>query len=771
MATPPNNWNTNSSYNKFNGSYFKDGDIDVSGGNIVCRNGDIYLNDNKRIYAPTCSIYFTDTGFIEMPNNLHLFGEFQLDYGGTTYNVGSDLSFSKYKLTNQSYSAGTTTWTGNVSFPAGSIASTSINNTSFITLTGAQTGIIGTKGFDSNINCSASIQITSTSPTLGLRLDGVLRLGANTLTISQATLQKIQYLSNVTGDIQTGINISAKTNSANTFTVQQTFSNDIRVDGSLLLNAGTLTITNATLQKTQYLSNVTSDINTSISSLQSSINTLNTKTTGMTYTSGGVGATNFSTNLGITGGQMAVYDPAGTTFYVAPSRQFDGSGSISTDKVEEVLLQGQNQCHISIQGGGDISGNYCDFGIFYINGLALTSPRKAILHCKTTGSLSTDTLVIDSNTLQTNSLSFSGTLNSISTTVFGYLSGVSSNIQTQFSNILTSLSNKVDLSLNQVVAGSKTFSNTIIASSGVSIASGQSYTGATDTRLTSASASTTYINNDKTSGDLRINTGSTNSTTYFDNGIVQINQANSATAKFNTGTLTGGGATDYCETLSLTSGIYGCQIQGGLKQTVGDRFNICFNNNGTPVSVLSATNTGTPATNVIDATGIFRINGTNVLDNSVLIGSIQMFPFTISSTQYKLCDGQAISRTTYSVLFGLIGTTYGAGDLSTTFGLPNFSGMFIRSQGSQTINSVTYTAGAVGTPQQDSIQDHAHNGQSGLYLNTNTTTTTTNGYAAVAGLKPASSSFTNTGNMATGRISTTETRPVNHALYYYIKVL
>lgn len=41
---------------------------------------------------------------------------------------------------------------------------------------------------------------------------------------------------------------------------------------------------------------------------------------------------------------------------------------------------------------------------------------------------------------------------------------------------------------------------------------------------------------------------------------------------------------------------------------------------------------------------------------------------------YLLCDGSEISRTTYSTLFSVIGTTYGVGDGSTTFNLPNLNG-------------------------------------------------------------------------------------------------
>jgi microcystin-dependent protein len=45
---------------------------------------------------------------------------------------------------------------------------------------------------------------------------------------------------------------------------------------------------------------------------------------------------------------------------------------------------------------------------------------------------------------------------------------------------------------------------------------------------------------------------------------------------------------------------------------------------------------------------------------------------------YLECNGAAVSRTVYRTLFGLIGTSYGAGDSSTTFNLPNLRGAFVR---------------------------------------------------------------------------------------------
>lgn len=52
-------------------------------------------------------------------------------------------------------------------------------------------------------------------------------------------------------------------------------------------------------------------------------------------------------------------------------------------------------------------------------------------------------------------------------------------------------------------------------------------------------------------------------------------------------------------------------------------------------------------------------------------GVIVPFAGTTVPAGYLLCDGSAVSRTTYAALFAAIGTTYGAGDGNTTFNLPN----------------------------------------------------------------------------------------------------
>lgn len=82
------------------------------------------------------------------------------------------------------------------------------------------------------------------------------------------------------------------------------------------------------------------------------------------------------------------------------------------------------------------------------------------------------------------------------------------------------------------------------------------------------------------------------------------------------------------------------------------------------------------------------------------VGSIVMWPTGTAPTGWLLCDGSAVSRTTYSELFALISTTFGVGDGSTTFNLPNMV---------QRIPIGKATAGALATiGATDGSWDHTH---------------------------------------------------------------
>ena len=79
-------------------------------------------------------------------------------------------------------------------------------------------------------------------------------------------------------------------------------------------------------------------------------------------------------------------------------------------------------------------------------------------------------------------------------------------------------------------------------------------------------------------------------------------------------------------------------------------------------------------------------------------GSIMSFAGASAPTGYLLCDGAAISRSTYSTLFGLLATTYGSGDGSSTFNIPDLRGRVIAGQddmGGSSANRLTGLTGGV----------------------------------------------------------------------------
>lgn len=53
------------------------------------------------------------------------------------------------------------------------------------------------------------------------------------------------------------------------------------------------------------------------------------------------------------------------------------------------------------------------------------------------------------------------------------------------------------------------------------------------------------------------------------------------------------------------------------------------------------------------------------------VGAVIMWGNTAMPDGFLYCNGGAINRTTYTVLFSILGTAYGPGDGSTTFNLPN----------------------------------------------------------------------------------------------------
>ena len=104
------------------------------------------------------------------------------------------------------------------------------------------------------------------------------------------------------------------------------------------------------------------------------------------------------------------------------------------------------------------------------------------------------------------------------------------------------------------------------------------------------------------------------------------------------------------------------------------------------------------------------------------VGSIIMYGAAAAPTNWVLCDGSAINRTTYADLFSAIGTSYGAGNGSTTFNVPNLQGVFpagydggssydIADTGGATTDTPTLSGTNAGTTLTSAqIPAHAHGG-------------------------------------------------------------
>jgi microcystin-dependent protein len=105
---------------------------------------------------------------------------------------------------------------------------------------------------------------------------------------------------------------------------------------------------------------------------------------------------------------------------------------------------------------------------------------------------------------------------------------------------------------------------------------------------------------------------------------------------------------------------------------------------GTPTSNASETVAGkVEVATVAEVVAGTRTGGTGAILSTppdalvgliVPTGSISQFAGSAVPTGYLLCDGGAVSRATYSALFAVIGSAYGAGDGSTTFNVPDFRG-------------------------------------------------------------------------------------------------
>ena len=165
-------------------------------------------------------------------------------------------------------------------------------------------------------------------------------------------------------------------------------------------------------------------------------------------------------------------------------------------------------------------------------------------------------------------------------------------------------------------------------------------------------------------------------------------------------------------------------------------------------TILYATNDNTPQPISIEELRNLLGDGNPTGTTIAWTGSSSSIP-----AGYLHCNGQSVSRTTYSALFTVIGTSFGSVD-ANTFNVPDYRDMFLRGASDTR---------AVNTYQADEIKQHSHlydkfynnTEYASNFINENESTgDETNQYSTVA--------TSNTGG--------SETRPKNWSVHYLIKI-
>lgn len=99
---------------------------------------------------------------------------------------------------------------------------------------------------------------------------------------------------------------------------------------------------------------------------------------------------------------------------------------------------------------------------------------------------------------------------------------------------------------------------------------------------------------------------------------------------------------------------------------------------------------------------------TSVLSANNFVGMVAPFATSTVPSGWLYCDGSTVSRTSYADLFSAIGTTWGAGDSTSTFSLPDFRGVFMRGIGTGSYGGRSKGGLALAEFQEDKVQEHTH---------------------------------------------------------------
>lgn len=198
-----------------------------------------------------------------------------------------------------------------------------------------------------------------------------------------------------------------------------------------------------------------------------------------------------------------------------------------------------------------------------------------------------------------------------------------------------------------------------------------------------------------------------------------------------------------------------------------------------PANTILGNNTGAPGPvlplSVAQILSMLSLSGMTIPS-----GFIGEYGGLAAPAGWLICDGSAVSRTTYAALFTAIGTNFGVGDGSTTFNIPDFRGRFAR--GYDTSGSIDPSR-VFGSTQASALQSHQHisdtptvfvGAQTSPFGDTTVSVTRT-GFSTAGsgsdhyGMTNDGTTYSGFNPNAAGQVSATETRPTNVAVSFIIK--